>query len=297
MRGLFAQLFTAATLASAASAAPWVRDQAGWHGCALVAHDTLGNANGWRGDLYAQCGLTKDWTVTAKSQSVTYPDYEVFDRDAFRLTLRPKLFTQMNCSAAAESGPIYGSTVAGLYGCEGFGFEARRGLDYSGTNKTGRKFYAFADAAYIREEDGCERVRAESGYGSDLSERVVLTQQLWFEVGNQSASLIKIDNQFGMHFHKVDVSVGEREELGGQFDEHAVFIAVAARRKRYSAGASGAVYPLCTIRYAINASRSSGLRTPEKLIRFPGTKVRGLASHWSSCSGVQVNVSAFSAGE
>ncbi|MBI1254007.1 MAG: hypothetical protein GC196_06640 [Hyphomonas sp.] len=67
MRGLFAQLFKAATLASAASAAPWVRDEAGWYGRALLAHDTLGNANGWRSDLYAEYGLTKDWTVTGKS--------------------------------------------------------------------------------------------------------------------------------------------------------------------------------------------------------------------------------------
>jgi hypothetical protein len=119
-----------------------------------------------------------------------------------------QLFTQKNCTAGAGSGPICGSTVTGLYGCEGFGFETRRGLGYSGADKTGRKFYAFADAAYFREEDGCERVRAETGYGSDLSERVFLTQQLWFEEGNQSASFIKIENQLGVHFDKVDVSVG-----------------------------------------------------------------------------------------
>ena len=230
MRGLFTQLFTAATLAGAASAAPWVRDDGGWYGRALVAHDTLGDANGWRGDLYAEYGLTDAWTVTAKSESVTYPDYEAFDRDAFRLTLRRKLFTHKNWTAGAEAGPIYGSTVTGLSGCKGFGFETRGGLGYSGVRKTGRKFYAFADAAYIRQEDGCERVRAEFGYGSDLTERVFLTQQLWVEEGNQSASSIKIENQLGVHFDKVDVSLGYREELGGQFDEHAVLIAVVARR-------------------------------------------------------------------
>ena len=175
MRGLFTQLFTAVTLAGAASAAPWVRDDGGWYGRALVAHDTLGDANGWRGDLYAEYGLTDAWTVTAKSESVTYPDYEAFDRDAFRLTLRRKLFTHKNWTAGAEAGPIYGSTVTGLSGCEGFGFETRGGLGYSGVRKTGRKFYAFADAAYIRQETGCERVRAEFGYGSDLTERVFLT--------------------------------------------------------------------------------------------------------------------------
>ncbi|MDP3460857.1 MAG: hypothetical protein Q8S09_16420, partial [Hyphomonas sp.] len=82
----------------------------------------------------------------------------------------------------------------------------------------------------IRQEGGCERFRAEFGYGSDLTERVFLTQQLWIEEGNQSASSIKTENQIGVHFDKLDVSLGYREELGGQFDEHAVLIAFVARR-------------------------------------------------------------------
>lgn len=135
-----------------------------------------------------------------------------------------------NWTAGVEAGPVYGSTVAGLSGCEGIGFEARSGLGYSGARKTDRKFYTFADAAYIRQDDGCERVRAEFGNGSDLTERVFLTRQLWIEQGKQSASSIKIENQIGMHFGNVDISLGYREELGGQFDEHAVLIAVVARR-------------------------------------------------------------------
>jgi hypothetical protein len=147
-----------------------------------------------------------------------------------RLTLRRKLFTHKNWTAGAEVCPIYGSAVTGLSGCEGFGFETRGGLGYCGANKTGRKFYAFADAAYIRRDDGSERVRAEFGYGSDLTERLFLTQQPWLEEGNQSATSIKIENQLGVHFDKVDVSPGYREGLGGQFDEHAVLISVVARR-------------------------------------------------------------------
>ena len=73
-------------------------------------------------------------------------------------------------------------------------------------------------------------IRSSASYGSDLTERVFLTQQLWVEEGNQSASSIKIQNQLGVHFDKVDVSLGCRKELGGQFDEHAVLIAVVVRR-------------------------------------------------------------------
>lgn len=230
MRGLITQIFTAASLAGAASAAPWVREDGGWYGRALVAQDSLGPAEGWRADGYAEYGLSSDWTVTAKAEAVTYSGYEEFDKEAYRLTLRRKLLTKGNWAIGAEAGPIYGSTATGFAVCDGFGIETRGGAGYSGARKSGRKFYAFADAIYIRQENGCERIRAEFGYGSDLTERVFLTQQLWVEDGNKSADSIKLENQIGVHFGPLDVSLGYREELGGQFDEHAVLIAVVARR-------------------------------------------------------------------
>lgn len=230
MRGLLTQLFTAFSVAGAAQAAPWVREDGGWYGRALVAHDSLGEAEGWRTDGYAEYGLSDDWTATAKAEAVSYSGYSEFDQEAYRLTLRRKLFTHGNWAIGAEAGPVYGSTSTGFNTCDGLGFEARAGAGYSGTRKSGRNVYAFADAALIRQEGGCERFRAEFGYGSDLTERIFLTQQLWIEEGNRSADSIKIENQIGVHFGPVDVSLGYREELGGQFDEHAVLVAVVARR-------------------------------------------------------------------
>ncbi len=230
MRGLVTQIFAAAGLAGVADAAPWVRDDGGWYARALIAHDTLDGAEGWRGDAYGEYGLSDTWTVTAKFESVTYPDFEAFNRDAYRLTLRRKLLDHGKWTLGAEAGPVYGTTATGFTGCNGFGFEARGGLGYSSQNDEGRSFYAFADAAQIWQEDGCQRSRAEFGYGSDLTERIFLTQQLWIEEGNQSADSVKLENQVGVHFDKVDVSLGYREELGGQFEETAVLIAVVARR-------------------------------------------------------------------
>ncbi len=60
MRGLLTQLFTAVSVAGAAQAAPWVREEGGWYGRALVAHDSLGEAEGWRTDGYAEYGLSDD---------------------------------------------------------------------------------------------------------------------------------------------------------------------------------------------------------------------------------------------
>jgi hypothetical protein len=229
MRRLITQIITFASLAGTAGAAPWVRDDGGWYARVLAAHDTLGDAEGWRADLYGEYGLTDTWTVTAKSESVTYPDYEAFDRDAYRLTLRRKLLERGHWTLGAEAGPVFGSTSTGFTVCDGFGFETRAGLGYSGLQK-GRPFYVFADAAYIHQDDGCARTRLEIGYGSDLTRRIFLTQQVWIEDGEASADSVKLENQIGIHFDKVDVSLGYREELGGQFDEHAVLVALVARR-------------------------------------------------------------------
>lgn len=229
MRGLISQIIIAASLAGTASAAPWVRDDDGWYARALVAQDTLGDAVGWRADVYGEYGLTEDWTLTAKSESVTYPDYEIFDRDAYRLTLRRKLLEVGHWTLGAEAGPVYGSTSTGFTDCGGFGFETRAGLGYSSAYK-GRPYYLFADAAYLHQDGGCERTRVEIGYGSDISPRVFVTQQVWLEDGRATADSVKLENQIGVHLGALDVSLGYREEIGGQFDEHAVLVALVARR-------------------------------------------------------------------
>lgn len=229
MRGLFTQLFTFASLAGAGHAAPWVRDDDGWYARALVAQDELNGAEGWRVDLYGEYGLNDLWTVTAKSEAVTYPGGEEFDREAFRLTLRRQLLKRGNWVVGAEAGPIQGSSTTGLGSCDGFGFEARGGVGYSGAVK-GRDFYLFADAVHLELEDGCARDRIEVGYGSDLTERVFLTQQFWLESGDRSARSMKVENQLGVHFGAVDVSLGYRQEIGGEFEESAILVALVARK-------------------------------------------------------------------
>ncbi|MBK8198791.1 MAG: hypothetical protein IPK75_10495 [Acidobacteria bacterium] len=229
MRGLITQVFTAASIAGAANAAPWVRDDDGWYARALIAHDTLNGADGWRADLYGEYGLTDNWTLTAKTEAVAYPGASEFNREAYRLTLRRKLLVHDEWSVGVEAGPIYGGTTTGLNSCEGLGFETRGGLGYSGQLE-GRAVYMFADAIYIQQEDGCARRRAEIGYGSDLTDHVFLTQQVWLESGDRSATSVKLENQIGLHLGAVDVSLGYREEIGGEFEETAILVALVARR-------------------------------------------------------------------
>ena len=229
MRGQVTHFLTAASLAATAEAAPWTQADGSWYGRALVARDTLNSAEGWRADLYAEYGLTGNLTLTAKSEAVTYQGFDAFDRDTLRLSLRRQLLQRGNWTLGAEAAVLDGSTSTGFTSCDGFGAEMRTGLGYSGKRK-GRAFYAFGDVALIRQEQGCERWRAEFGYGSDLTEHIFLTQQIWFEEGNISARSVKTESQIGVHWGPADVSLGYREEIGGAFEETAVLVAVVMRR-------------------------------------------------------------------
>lgn len=229
MRGWITQFFTAASLAASAEAAPWTQAEGSWYGRALLARDTLNSADGWRADLYAEYGLTRNLTLTAKSEAVTYEGFEAFDRDTFRLSLRRQLLQRGNWTLGAEAAYLEGSTSTGFTRCDGRGTEIRTGLGYTGERK-GRQFYAFGDAAFIRQQNGCDRWRAELGYGSDLTRHIFLTQQLWIEEGNLTARSVKTESQIGVHWGPADVSLGYREEIGGAFEETAVLIAVVMRR-------------------------------------------------------------------
>jgi hypothetical protein len=69
----------------------------------------------------------------------------------------------------------------------------------------------------------------EIGYGLGLTRRIFLTHQVWIEDADGAADSVKLESQIGIQFDKVDVSLGYREELVGQFDEDAVLVVLVAR--------------------------------------------------------------------
>lgn len=222
-------MFAALCGSGFAEAAPWVREEGGWYARALGARDSLDKKEGWRVDLYGEYGLTPKLTVTAKSEAVTYPGATEFDQEFGRLTLRRELSSHKGWTAGVEAGPFYGGTSIGLHGCDSAGFETRAGAGWSGQYK-GKNLHAFSDVAYLAQGGGCSRMRIEMGYGQDLSERVFMGQQLWYEVGDRTARSVKTETQLGLHFTQFDLSLGYREEIGGAFNENAVLIAVVMRR-------------------------------------------------------------------
>jgi len=228
MRGAFVGLILFGCYSEVAHAGPWAQTQGGWYARAVYTKETLDGADGQRGDLYGEYGLFPEWTLTAKVETVAYDDTGAFDRDSYRASIRHQFWAHKGWAAGVEAGPVYGSTITSLIGCEALGFEGRVSAGYSGHRKE-KPFYTFLDAAYIQHEDGCHRQRIEVGYGADIGANLFISQQLWVERGNQSASSDKYESQIGYHFPLFDLSVGYREEFGSDFDEEAILLALTVR--------------------------------------------------------------------
>lgn len=224
----FGVLFLGLAWAVPASAGPWSQPHEGWYAEAVGTEEELEGVRGNRVSLYGEYGFAPNWTVTAKSEAVAYEVGSQFNKEFWRATLRRQLVTHKGWAVGVEGGLVHGSSLAGVFGCDEWGAEARLSGGLSGL-RGGRNFYVFADAAVIRHEDGCVRQRAEFGYGVDIWQDFFISQQLWVERGNETADSNKYETKLGYHFGWADVAIGYREEFAGEFDEHAVLLALILR--------------------------------------------------------------------
>lgn len=228
MRGFWGIACGGLCLAAPAWAGPWAQEQGNWYLQAAVTQEELEDMDGNRVELYGEYGVADGWLVTAKSEAVTYDsDYDL-DKEAARLSVRRQLLSHKGWAVGAEGGLVYGSSVAGVFGCDAWGAEARLSGGLSGV-RGARSFYTFADAAVIRHEDGCTRYRAEIGYGVDVWKNVFLSQQLWIERGNDTADSNKYETKLGYHFPWVDLALGYRQEFAGEYDEQAILLAMTVK--------------------------------------------------------------------
>ncbi|MCB9962391.1 MAG: hypothetical protein R3C00_06500 [Hyphomonas sp.] len=230
MRRVWVLFVGMGSVAGAAEAGPWAQAPGGIYARAIASAERLDGEDGWRGDVYAEYGLRHRVTLTVKAESVRYEGGGISDRDAYRFSARKQLWADnKGWALGMEAAAVNGSAVAGVFGCSGWGAEARLAGGRSGVRK-GRGYYFFGDAAYIAHEDGCTRQRLELGYGADLGGHFFTTQQVWLERGNHTARSVKFDTQAGYHFRAFDLSLGYRQEAGGAFNEQAYLVAVTVRR-------------------------------------------------------------------
>lgn len=210
-----------------ASAAPWV-EQEGWiYSRSSLSYEQLNQVAGWRGDIYFEYGMSEDWTVTGKLETVAYPQNPIEDGDGVRVTVRRALFRSDQLSVTAEFGALQGSAIGGFNGCDAPGLELRGGA--ARTQKVfGRDTYMFGELVR-REHEACRRDRLELGAGARLTHRIWASSQIWLERRNPVAASDKVQFELLWRQQRVDYALGYRRELSGDFSEQGVFVAIARR--------------------------------------------------------------------
>lgn len=208
-----------------ALAAPWVQDAGDFYTRIAVASEEVEGLQAQRQDIYVEYGLSERWTLSAKAESIAYDDASDFDATGWRATVRRSLFQMSGFTGAVEVGALEGAAIGGANGCETLGAEVRTGLAWSGTVRK-QDTYVFAEIAG-RFHEACQRERLEVGFGQKLRGQLWGVTQIWIEQGTQNAQSTKIQSELMWSGARLDLSVGYRQEYGGQFEEDGIFFSVA----------------------------------------------------------------------
>lgn len=206
-------------------AAPWVRAAEANYAHAAIAHEDVLGTTAWRTSLYAEHGLTADITLTAKVELVSYPAVQQYDEQGWRVTIRRRLFQSGGFTGSFEAGLLQGGALESRLACRTLGGEVKTGLAWSGEWRKQQTFL-FAELSG-RQHSDCSRARLELGFGQKISDRFWIVSQLWSERGNRDEQSDKIQTELVWRRKRSDISLGIREEIGGRFQEQAVFLAVS----------------------------------------------------------------------
>lgn len=225
----WATILLAPAWAQPALASPWVRGDSDLYSRIAVSRQDVEGLSGTRYDLYSEYGLTDDWTVTAKYERVDFDSFSEFDSHGWRTTVRRGFALGSGMVASLEAGALQGEAIGGAAGCQSIGAEARAGIGQ--TAQIGGKhkidIFWFAEGAFRAHDDGCNRHRFEIGYGQRAFQDVWLISQAWFDDGDRNASSSKYQIEYLWRTSGVDLSAGTLIEFGGEFEESAVFFALA----------------------------------------------------------------------
>ncbi|MGB3626343.1 MAG: hypothetical protein WA989_10955 [Henriciella sp.] len=213
-----------------AHAGPWLRHAEETYSRLAVTRSQIESLDALRLDTYAEHGLNERWTLTLKYERLEFDDVSQFNEDGWRVTARRGAKLTDSAVGSLEFGVLQGAAIGGAAACEAFGAEARAGIGQSikfETKKRSIPAYWFAETAVRYHEDGCSRQRLEFGYGQQVLGDIWAISQVWLEDGSHNAASTKYQFEYLWKADRFDISVGTQTELGGQFEESAVFFAVS----------------------------------------------------------------------
>ena len=224
-------LLMAAVAALPCHAAPWGRHDGEFYSRVAVSRGEVEGLASARLDTYGEYGLSESLTATVKYEAVQFDNYPEFSADGWRATLRKTFRLTSRTAFSFEAGALQGEAIGGAAGCQSLGVEARSGLGRSFPvgKDAERSGFWFAEAALRAHDDGCLRRRIELGYGQEIYPSIWLVTQAWLDEGDENSSSRKYQAEYLWRTPVGDLSAGTLVELGGAFEETAIFVAMARR--------------------------------------------------------------------
>ncbi|WP_156807818.1 hypothetical protein [Henriciella marina] len=215
-----------------AGAGPWGQPDEAAYGRFAINRTEVEGLPGLRTDIYGEYGISDHWTLTAKYERVTFDEFSEFTASGWRSTLRRSISLADAWTASLEAGVLEGEAIGGAAGCQSIGAEGRSGIGRSfarGKGTKRRNGFWFAEAAIRAHSDGCQRYRLEAGYGREMTRNIWLVNQVWLDQGSENARSIKYQFEYVWRREVFDISAGSLLELGGEFEEAGLFLALARR--------------------------------------------------------------------
>lgn len=224
-------LCLAALIALPGHASPWGQEDGQIYARLLVSRGEVEGLASSRLDGYGERGLGQGWTVTAKYERVAFDRFPEFSSSGWRATARRSFSLSEQYVASVEVGALEGEAIGGAAGCQSIGAEARTGIgrSYQTGKQTKRGAFWFADGAVRVHDDGCQRYRLEAAYGREVFTGVWAITQVWLDQGSENARSQKYQVEYLWRTSIGDISAGSQLELGGEFEETSLFVAVARR--------------------------------------------------------------------
>ena len=211
-----------------AVAGPWGQEDGKIFARAAYSTEQIDGADAWRADLYGEFGLSENWTLIGKVESVQFPDAAEFDASEARLVIQRRLLNRSSFVLAAGGGPVYGAAVGGVVGCETIGAEARTSIGSVG--RLGKRdWYASLDLSGRWHSDGCQRHKLDLVTGFEVGRNTVFSPQVYVEQSNRGADSVAVQLEWIYQTPQFDLTFAHKYENGNLFDQQATIIAISKR--------------------------------------------------------------------
>ncbi len=214
--------FKSFLLVPVAHASAWTLEKDTGYQSLNVSYENGDFGKNWRQDSYIEYGLTSDWTVVSKVETVWRVLDNYNDRTSGEIGVRREVWVKDALHISAVSSVFVGERLDDQ-SCGGFGAEVGAALGYS-SKLANKPAYAFVETA-VGARQGCEHVTTDVVIGVQPAEKWDVQVKAFGEKfpGREFTKLeVGVSRQVGKSF----VGAGVRKEISGAFEENSAFMSI-----------------------------------------------------------------------